>query len=577
MLRNTNSYIEFKQLANQLIELVCIEERKIIQLHSDFFLKSSLNFRLSHFYLIDEFTLNSFDRVTRKTLLHKAVDNGNFDLVNLLVGHYGALVNTSDIYGDTPLFSSIKLNQQRIFKFLIHYGAILNYNQLRSLNFRNFECSSDMFNLVLSQLGNFVNQSRVPPPSPLPVVQLISNGALHLALIKHSSFSFIKFLLMNGADPNEMNAYGLTPCHLAVAWGLRHKHKNSLIHYQNDSQANVRILKLLFEFNANLSTSSSGMIPLNLALTWSNSFSCVEFLFSKTDHYCLNLIDKWNYTSLDRIWYRMNNFRYFNDFSDSKRIFHEKVQCDLLIRSFQALLKRFICAGALANKYQWNPQKFTYNYYLSANLTVLLRYLLIWQHEKLNQKFLVEKCTFLIEKLACKFTALFKRHLSFKLQESDFNFQLKLFESELGDFKWELERFKSVIEILLTGGYTRTNHNRSVWGFNKKLIKKIFKPFLSTNQIDFKTKEKNMELMQDFYKNLQTLSISPSETTPSIEYRKQLLAMVYENSQEKLKNPLTLQEICRIEIRNSVKDLENLNLSKNLKRFLFYEDFFTCD
>lgn len=291
MLKPFNSYAEFHHLTSRLIELILIERGKMAQLHSDYFLKSEDNYKKCHFYLITDFTLNSHDK-HRQTLLHKAVENGNAGLVDLLISHYGANINTFDINGNTPLFSAIKSKQECIAKQLIRCGAMLNYGQLkRALATVNSDTDlsvNSVFNMLLS---------RFDPMPGRPTCLDTGLGALHLAIIKHSRLGLIRALLRNGADPNEMNKYGMTPILLATSCSL--------------SSKTFAVLKLLFKHKADFNQASSrGLIPLNLAIISANNFDCIEFLLSKTLASSLNIVDEWECTTLDRVWYRMNNFRY---------------------------------------------------------------------------------------------------------------------------------------------------------------------------------------------------------------------------------------------------------------------------
>ena len=597
MVTTCGNYAEFQRLTLQLIEIVLAEKNKIIQLHSDYFVRNFNNFKHSHKRLITEFTLNSYDN-EHKTLLHKAVKFGNAKLVHLLVGYYKALVNTCDIFGNTPLFSAIKSNHINLAKYLIKRGAILNYNELKDITNCNSGASLtviSLFNFILNHLEQ--NESLRSLNNQAP----ICGGALHLAITKRSNVTFLEFLLKKGADPNEMNKYGLTPIHLAASSSSFYCNSN-LVQYQNDSVKNLKILQTLYKFNGDLNkTSSCGLIPLNMALISSNNLNCIKFLFSKTKPASLNIVDEWDFTSLDRLWYRMNNFKLLNKSNQSSvNAFENKLKLTAIIKSYQALLKEFILTGAQANKFLMHPQKFSYNYFIISNLTALLKLVLVFQRPLIDcpnkfdtssfKMFLAEAFTFLIEKLAIKFSFLVKRrinfyisqHLNWNSENPELLVQFRLFEIELNEFKSEFTQFKEIIEIMLTGGHLITNI--PLMSSNNELIQNIFCNYFSTKQIDLdELCMENPDLSDGFRQNLDILlDLDKNDVLKSInltilDYRKQMLAHVYLSFMNKVKKPLTLQELCRFQIRVSAKNLNeklrenNFGLSKNLRNFLIYE------
>ena len=264
---------------------------------------------------------------------------------------------------------------------------------------------------------------RNAPPKP-PSVQLdICGGALHLAIAKHASCAFIRFLLEHGADPNEINKFGLSPVHLAASASAFFGNAGFAQH-QNDSAKSHRILRLLCTFHGDLNKKSSrGLIPLSVALISSNNFNCIEYLFGKTRSAALNIVDEWENTCLDRLWYRMNNFKYVNLAQQTNaQLYAEKLKLNTLIKAYQGLLKDMILAGAHAHRFRWIPQKFGYNYFIVSNLIALLRCILVYQRPLVScdntydtssfKKFLVETFSFLTEKLVIKFTFLVKRRIS---------------------------------------------------------------------------------------------------------------------------------------------------------------------
>ena len=157
----------------------------------------------------------------------------------------------------------------------------------------------------------------------------------------------------------------------------------------------------------------------------------------------------------------------------------------------------------------------------------------------------------------------------------DLNIQFKLFEDELSDFKHEMAHYEAIFDILLTGGHLITN--TPLMSLSGEFIQKIFANYLSSKQIDLEMGAHcahNMRILLD----LNELSDELADARKTIlDYRKQILAHIYYSTTSRLRTPLTLQELCRFQIRVSTRFLnENLRynafkLSQNLKNFLVYE------
>ena len=166
MLTNSNISEEFQRLSAHLIEIIRVERDKILELHSDHFVRSPHNFKHCHARLITQFTLNSYDK-DHKTLLHKAVKCGNHRLVYFLVDYYGALINTCDLFGHTPLFAAIKEGYWYLAKFLISRGALLNYTVLKRMTSQNTDeaacfTQTSLFNYILRHLDCYFKENENP-------------------------------------------------------------------------------------------------------------------------------------------------------------------------------------------------------------------------------------------------------------------------------------------------------------------------------------------------------------------------------------------------------------------------------
>jgi ankyrin repeat protein len=71
-------------------------------------------------------TPNSFYWAEGKTPLHHAIEcNSDKDILELLL-EYGAVVDSKDKYGKTPLFQSLMLRRLATAEFLLERGADIN-------------------------------------------------------------------------------------------------------------------------------------------------------------------------------------------------------------------------------------------------------------------------------------------------------------------------------------------------------------------------------------------------------------------------------------------------------------------
>ena len=272
----------------------------------------------------------------------------------------------------------------------------------------------------------------------------------------------------------------------------------------------------------------------------------------------------------------------------------EKTKFDTHINLFQSLLKRLIMSGAQANKYMWHPRKFSYNYFIIGNLSFLLKCLIIHGAPEFWEKaewFIVENCAFLVEKLTVKYVFLAKRFFGFysdrarwQSEKLAFKNLYLLFVRECQDFARELNQLEVLFEVILTSGCLMSDAD-SLMTFNLKLIQKIFETFLSIEQIDLDS-DSSRECVIEFQKILTTVFVKKAgsrtilaekienDNTNIFDYRRQILTYLYLKSAKRLRLPFSLQELCRLQIRNSTREkrcVRYFDVSTNLKKFLVYE------
>ena len=442
-------------------------------------------------------------------------------------------------------------------------------------------------------------------------------------LINKLNIDFVEFLLKNGADPNEMNHFGARASHYVVndvstnaQTNTNNQTSRSLIRCQVNSWKRLKLLKLLLKYKCDFSKpTSSGVTPLNDAILFLNNFNCVEFLFEHTRIEYLNIIDDFEcMTTLDRLWYRMNNFRARSSSSSSsssvanssedylKSIYNDKLYLDSHIKRYQSLLKKCILVGAKFYKYLWKTNAFGYNYYLISNFNVLLENLLIYQcpyknnHNRSQKKydvkcFIMHGFEFLIESLTSRFACLYKRRFEFSSnrakwssERDKFKLQFLIFKIEFQDFHRELTQFERNVDLLLKNGTLEQHEHFSIREFNKKIIQAIFAPFFNKIQtfdvglpLEFEKEFKSV--LESFSKLTEVTILNECEQQMSdFECRQKMLTYIYKECIKKQNAPLTLQELCRIQVRKSLKILDgndtiikSINIGQNLKKFIFYD------
>ena len=200
-------------------------------------------------YIRKEKDVNLFN-YDRDTALHLAVQQGNFDVVSILVDA-GAEIDLQNKAGATPLNIAAFLNRNKIADLLIQKGA--------SNDIFTGVCRNDI-TLVRELLegGENPNSKSIDLSSMCCGVRPI----LHLAVMR-GYYEMSELLIKHGADSNEANhPYSETPLDLAIGGGYR------------------SIVELLVINGADVNRVTDVETPLHQAVEGGN-LEIVKFLLSK--------------------------------------------------------------------------------------------------------------------------------------------------------------------------------------------------------------------------------------------------------------------------------------------------------
>ncbi|OHT10777.1 hypothetical protein TRFO_19831 [Tritrichomonas foetus] len=126
----------------------------------------------------------------KKTPLHIAVEFGNINAVNLLVGHPAIIIDEIDKRGKTPLHLACQYSQGEIIEILVNLTENINSIDADKLSPLHYACQSGNYRIVNTLLSNNYEKSEpidvnciMSPFSPLSLAVKCGNPAVVELLI----------------------------------------------------------------------------------------------------------------------------------------------------------------------------------------------------------------------------------------------------------------------------------------------------------------------------------------------------------------------------------------------------------
>ena len=204
--------------------------------------------------------LNVEDYYTRKSALNLAIENGFYQITEVLIEN-GADVNYRDSTLSVPLITAIEMENLLIVELLTSYGAILfiaNHTRRHALTLAVEKGNVEIIKSLIEYNKSF---------NDFDIINAQDNyGELSMNLaVRQGNIEIVKILISNGANVNAKDMYGKFPLGTAIQEG------------------NVEIAKLLIQNEADVDliegSPYSDMIfqgmginsrPIELALTYEN-------------------------------------------------------------------------------------------------------------------------------------------------------------------------------------------------------------------------------------------------------------------------------------------------------------------
>lgn len=134
----------------------------------------------------------------QETALYIAAFRGNFEIVKLLVGKYGANVNSEDIDGDTPLAVACYENKSQVISYLLQHGAQVNKKGIRGDTPLHIAVANCDNNVVSELILYGANPDAINNDNETP---------LHIVL-KHNNLETLQSLLKVVRNLDECSYFG---------------------------------------------------------------------------------------------------------------------------------------------------------------------------------------------------------------------------------------------------------------------------------------------------------------------------------------------------------------------------------
>ncbi|XP_050405539.1 serine/threonine-protein phosphatase 6 regulatory ankyrin repeat subunit A isoform X2 [Patella vulgata] len=143
---------------------------------------------------------------TQRCAIHRAIEGKHFHVAEMLFKH-GALVNSVDKSGWSPLFQCIVFNEVSSVKYLLNRGADVNLQDVNGNTPLHIACNPlarDHVRVILTTSVDYYKRTRRIPTAELQALFLSEQGGFLKA---------VQFLVNAGADVNINNKIDIRPIH----------------------------------------------------------------------------------------------------------------------------------------------------------------------------------------------------------------------------------------------------------------------------------------------------------------------------------------------------------------------------
>lgn len=181
------------------------------------------------------------------TLLHRAVNNKEYEQVGIYLGANKETLNLQNKQGLTPLHSAVKIRDWSILGLVLEKGAEVDIQDKQGRTALHFAAEKGYFEIVHKLLQHHAKVD-IADKQGWTALHLTVSNRHTVPILKRSYKDTVQNLLAKGADPTITSTSGKTPIHVALEsgdWELITSFAEQKNHKINVEAIQVRGLTLL--------------------------------------------------------------------------------------------------------------------------------------------------------------------------------------------------------------------------------------------------------------------------------------------------------------------------------------------